>query len=70
MQQKKQIWRFRMDYTLQITSQKKLEMNKEIREQQQLLIIYFSVLLRVTIFILLVLLRNNNNFIIHFMNFS
>ena len=36
MQQKMQLWKFRMDYTLQISSQKKLEMNKEIREQQDI----------------------------------
>ena len=35
MQQEMQIWKFQMNYTLQITSQRKLEMGKEIRDKQQ-----------------------------------
>ena len=43
MQQEMQIWKFQMNYTLQITSQRKLEMGKEIRDtQQQFLIVYIS----------------------------
>ena len=41
MQQEMQIWKFQKNYTLQITSQSKLEMGKETREEQQQFLIMF-----------------------------
>ena len=44
MQQEMQIQKFQMNYTLQMTSQRKLDMGKEIRDKQQQFLIVWGIL--------------------------